>query len=388
VSERERLSIEYQYFYEVTGDQMRAAQTLEVWKNSFPEEFQPANSLAYQYNNLGQFDRAIDEAKEAVNRNPSHGFPYSNLAHAYRGAGRFDEARRTAEEAVTRNIETLPTRRLLYQLAILEGDAVKAAQHIEWSRDRPREFEIVGCRAQIAGCLGQVNEARRLYEETVRMAEFRNLGAVGTNHLAWASWMEMAFGNSELAVQLARRVLSRKASYDARLRAALPLSMAGFVDEAEAIASELVNANPQHTIIDFILAPIARAGIALAREQPQRSIQILEVAAPYELGFIAALAPIYLRAQSYLMQGSVSQAAEEFQRILDQRGSDPFSAFYPAALVGAARALALAGNMDASRHTYARFLEEWKTADSDIPLLRQSDPHGKENIFARKGATA
>ena len=388
VSERERLSIEYQYFYEVTGDQMRAAQTLEVWKNSFPEEFQPANSLAYQYNNLGQFDSAIDEAKEAVKRNPSHGFPYSNLAHAYRGAGRFAEARRTAEEAVARNIETLPTRRLLYQLAILEGDDVQAAQHIEWSRDRPREFEIVGCRAQIAGCFGRVNEARQLYEETVRMAEFRNLGAVGTNHLAWASWMEMAFGNTELAVRLARRVLSRKASYDARLRAALPLSMAGFVDEAEPIASELVNANPQHTIIDFILAPIARAGIALARQQPEQSIKILEVVAPYELGFIAALAPIYLRAQSYLMQGSVSQAAEEFQRILDHRGSDPFSAFYPAALVGAARALALAGNMDASRHIYARFLEKWKTADSDIPLLRLADPFGKENIFPRKGATA
>ena len=388
VSERELLSIEYQYFYEVTGDQTRAAQTLELWKNSFPKEFQPANSLAYQYNNLGQFDRAIDEAKEAVKRNPSHGFPYSNLAHAYRGAGQFDEARRTAEEAVARNIETLPTRRLLYQLAILEGDDVRAAQHIEWSRDRPREFEIVGCRAQIAGFFGRVNEARRLYEETVRMAEFRNLGAVGTNHLAWASWMEMAFGNTEQAVQLARRVLSRKASYDARLRAAVPLSMAGFVDEAEAIVSELVNANPQHTTINFILAPIVKAGISLAQNQPEQSLEILEAVAPYELGFIAALGPIYLRAQSYLMQGSVSQAAQEFQRLLDHRGSDPFSPFYPAALVGAARALALAGNVDASRHAHAQFLEEWKTADSDIRVLRQADPLEEENIFSRKATKA
>jgi hypothetical protein len=32
-----------------------------------------------------------------------------------------------------------------------------------------------------------------LYEQTVSMAEFRNLGAVGANHLAWASWMEMAY---------------------------------------------------------------------------------------------------------------------------------------------------------------------------------------------------
>jgi tetratricopeptide (TPR) repeat protein len=300
------------------------------------------------------------------------------LAHAYRGAGQFEDARQTAEQAVARNIETLPTRKLLYQLAILEGDNLKAEQHLEWSRDKPREFEIVGCRAQISGCLGQLNEARELYEETVRMAEVRNLHLAGTNHLAWASWMEMAFGNTGPALELVRRVLARRASYDARLRAALPLSIAGFAAEAEAIVREIVDANPQHTIINLILAPIVRAGIALAREQPEQSIEILKVVAPYELGFIAALAPIYLRAQSYLMQGSFSRAAAEFERILDHRGSDPFSAFYPVALVDAARAHAMTGNIPASRRGYAQFFEEWKSADSEIPLLRQADSQLEE----------
>src|SRR5262249_14662321 len=36
-SERERLSIMYQYEFEVTGDQSRASQTLETWKRLFPE---------------------------------------------------------------------------------------------------------------------------------------------------------------------------------------------------------------------------------------------------------------------------------------------------------------------------------------------------------------
>ena len=90
-----------------------------------------------------------------------------------------------------------------------------------------------------------------------------------------------------------------------------------------------------------MLAPIVSAGIALARRQPAQAIEQLYIVAPYELGFIAALAPIYLRAQSYLMLGLGQQAAEQFQRILDYRGSDPFSPFYPAASVGAARALAL-----------------------------------------------
>src|SRR4030095_13023411 len=250
-------------------NQTRATYALEVWKSSYPEEFQPSNSLAYLYNMLGQFDRAIEEGKEAVRRNPSHGFPYSNLAHAYRGAGRFDDALQTAERAVALNIETLPTRRLLYQLAIIAGDNDTAARHVEWSRDRPREFEIVGCRAQVAGCLGRVSEARQLYEETVNMAEFRNLGDVATNHLASASLMEMAYGYTDGAVQTARRVLTRNPSYEARLRAAQALSIAGLVDDAEAIVNASVDRNPQHTIINFVFAPVVRAGIALTRRQPE-----------------------------------------------------------------------------------------------------------------------
>src|SRR5262249_23281908 len=57
VSERERLSITYQYHYQVTGDQSRATETLEVWKQSFPREYQPPNSLAVIHNFLGRFER-------------------------------------------------------------------------------------------------------------------------------------------------------------------------------------------------------------------------------------------------------------------------------------------------------------------------------------------
>ena len=50
-----------------------------------PPRLPPPNALAVSLNRLGQYDRAIEEAKEAQRRNPSHPFPYSNLAHAYRG---------------------------------------------------------------------------------------------------------------------------------------------------------------------------------------------------------------------------------------------------------------------------------------------------------------
>jgi DNA-binding winged helix-turn-helix (wHTH) protein/tetratricopeptide (TPR) repeat protein len=369
VSYHERLSITYQYHYEVTGDQTRATETLEEWKHAFPHEFQPVNGLAVIHNFLGRFERAIEEGLEAVNRNPSHGFPYSNLAHAYRGAGRFDDAQRTAEKAVALQIETLPTRRLLYQLAVAGGDEQAAAAHVDWARDKPREFDMLGARAQAAAWSGRVSEARQLYEDAARMAEVRNFTDVGTSHLAWATSMELAYGNAEAALRLARRVLARNPSYDPRLRAALTLAGTGSACEAEAIANELAAANPEHTLINSVLIPIVRAGVKLSGSQPAQAIEELQLVAPWELGFIAALAPVYLRGQAYLMLGSGLEAAVEFQRILDHRGSDPFSPFHAVATLGLARACAMSGNAKGSLQAYQRFLHNWNDADSDVPVL-------------------
>src|SRR5262245_28240202 len=163
VSERERLSLTYQYYDQVKGDLTRATEILEVWKQSFPREYQPVNSLTLIHNFLGRFERAVEEGQEAIRRNRSHGFPYSNLAFAYRGLGRFDEARKTAERAVALRIETLPTRRLLYQLAILAGDEEEAARQLEWARNKSREFDMMGARAQASAFAGRVKDARQLY---------------------------------------------------------------------------------------------------------------------------------------------------------------------------------------------------------------------------------
>jgi predicted ATPase/DNA-binding winged helix-turn-helix (wHTH) protein len=389
-TERELLSILYQYHYEVTGDQTRATEILETWKRSFPDEFQPANSLALIHNLLGDFERAIEEGKEALIRNPSHGFPYSNLAHAYRGVGNFGEAQTTAEQAVEKNIATLPTRRLLYQLAILEDDQDDAKRHLECCRDKPREFEIVAARAQIAAFSGKLSEARQLYEQAAGMADARCLADAGSGHLAVATLIDLAFGNTEQARDGVRRVLARNPGYDPRLRAALTLAMTGSAEEAEATADEVTKANPEHTIINSVLAPIVRAGIALAKSRPAQAIEELRVAAPYEYGFCAVLAPLHLRAQAYLMLGSLPEAINEYERIIDHRGSDPFSLFYPAALVGLARTHALAGNKTASLRAYEQFLIEWSEADPNIPMLvtsRQEYDHLKSAPlgFAKPG---
>jgi tetratricopeptide (TPR) repeat protein len=269
-------------------------------------------------------------------------------------------------------IETLPTRRLLFQLALLAGDEQEAATHLAWAKDKPREFDIIGAKGQAEGWAGRVLQARHFYEVAAGMADRRNLPEVGTSHLAWATAMEFAYGNMEQAVRLARRVLERSPDYDSRLRAALILGVSGAREPAEAIADELATENPEHTLINSVLVPIVRAGIELGNGQPSHALEHLAVVAPYELGFIAALIPVHLRGLSYLRLGSGIHAAKEFQRILDHRGTDPFSPFHAIAPLGLARARALTGDIAASVEAYERFLNGWRGADPDVPVLREA----------------
>src|SRR5262249_16471131 len=105
---------------------------------------------------------------------------------------------------------------------------------------------------------------------------------------------------------------------------------------------------------------------------PARAIEHLRVAAPYELGFVAALAPIYLRGLAYLLNGRGHEAAKEFQRVLDHRGVDPFSPFHAVAPVALARAHAMTGDVVASLQAYERFFEAWADADSDVPVMLEA----------------
>ena len=66
--------------------------------------------------------------------------------------------------------------------------------------------------------------------------------------------------------------------------------------------------------------------LALNRNDTSKAIEVLQAAAPYELGlsgtdFTPALYPVYVRGEAYLAAHQGSEAAAEFQKILDQRGA-------------------------------------------------------------------
>jgi eukaryotic-like serine/threonine-protein kinase len=371
VTERERLFIEYQYHDAVTGDEMRALEILQVWKQSYPRDYRPANALAVLFNRVGQYTRAIEEATEARRRNPDHPFPYSNLAFAYRGANRYAEARQAAGEALKRGIETVPTRRLLFQLALLEGVEGEAAEHLAWARNRAREFDLIGAQAQAMAHAGRMAEARELYRGTAERAERQGFPQIALGYQAQLAWTEALYGERDRAIEQATHILSRQPTVAPRLRAAAALALAGAASEAERLLEGEAAEATTDTFRRDVYGPLARAAVHLARGQHERAVEALRPATAYETGSVAALAPLFLRGEALLPEAP-GHAAAQFRGVLDHRGVDPFSPLLPLARLGLARALARQGDVEGSRIAYGALLREWADADPDLPPLREA----------------
>ena len=118
-----------------------------------------------------------------------------------------------------------------------------------------------------------------------------------------------------------------------------------------------------------VLRNVSRGDRAAIRRLPPQDTREL---ATQEIAVGQTFRPVYLRGLSYLRAGDPSHASEEFQRILDHRGSDPISPLYPLAHVQQARALARLGEQAKARRAYEEFFALWKNADDDIPILREA----------------
>ena len=92
VSERERFSIEADYYHTTTGELEKAAQTFELWQQTYPRDDLPYANLGFIYGSLGNLEKALEEGQQAMRLEPNSEVNYANLGVAYSGLNRLDEA--------------------------------------------------------------------------------------------------------------------------------------------------------------------------------------------------------------------------------------------------------------------------------------------------------
>ena len=138
------------------------------------------------------------------------------------------------------------------------------------------------------------------------------------------------------------------------------------------LANDLVTRFPEDTLVQFNYLPTLRAQLALNSHDTAKAIELLQGGASFELGWSGALYPVYVRGEAYLTSHDGTGASVEFRKIVDYRGvvvNEPIGAL---AHLGLARAHNLQGDSAKARAAYQDFLESWKDADPDIPVLKQA----------------
>jgi len=370
VSEREKFYIESHYYQYVTGDLEKARQAYELWAQAYPRDLVPPNNLSVIYENLGEYDKALAESREALRLDPESGASYANLVAPYLYLNRLQEAKATADEAQAKNLDSPPLRFKLYVLAFLKNDAAGMAQQVAWSAGKPGvEDMLLGGEADTAAYSGRLAKARELSRRAVTSAERAEEKENAAGNEAEAALREALFGNAAEARQRARAALGLSTGRDVQFYAALALALAGDAARALARADDLAKRFPEDTVAQFNYLPTIHAQLALSHKDSSKAIEALQAASPYELGQGGGLYPVYVRGQAYLAAHDGSEAAAEFQRIIDQRGvvgNEPIGAL---AHLGLARAYALEGDTAKARAAYNDFFTLWKDADPDIPIL-------------------
>lgn len=377
VSEIEKLYIESHYYHFVTGDLEKARQVYELWAQIYPREAVPHTNLGVIYQSLGKHEKSLAESAEALRMGPSEGMNIANMMEGYLHLNRLEEARRTADEAMSKNLDTADLHFTVYELAFLKNETAGMEKQIAWSTGKPgKENVMLNLQAGTASYEGKVTWARELSKQATSSAAAAGESEMAAGSEAGAALWEALYGNGGEARKRVIGTLAQSNGRDAQYVAALALALTADSDGAAALADDLEKRYPEDTIVKFNYLPTLRAQIALnSPDGAGRAVALLAPAIPYELGipgsetFWTNLYPVYVRGEAYLAAKQGTQAAAEFEKILNWQGvvvNEPIGA---AARLGLARAYALAGDKAKAREAYNGFFALWKDADADVPIL-------------------
>jgi predicted Zn-dependent protease len=336
---------------------------------------------SFVYPVFGKFEKAIEESRKSIDLNPDVSFPYFNLAGSYINLVRLGEAEKALLLASERKLEISDYWVLPYEIAFLKGDEAgmeraKAAGQAKSALDGGIPYY----EAFTLAYHGHLQQSRAMSQRAVDFAQQSGQKERAALFDAGAALREAFFENVPEAKRSATAALKLSKDREVEYGAAFALARTGDSKRAQTLTDELEKRFPDDTCVKFEYVPELRALLALNRNSPVKAIELLQVAAPYELGvprssfhaIYGALYPIYVRGEAYLALHQGAQAAAEFQNILDHPGiavNDPIGAL---ARLQIGRAYAMSGETVKAKAAYKDFLTLWKDADADIPVLQQA----------------
>ena len=370
-SEREKLYIEAHYEDEVTLDPEKTLAIYAQWRQTYPRDTVAYDNAALVSQSIGQYDKAVEFATQALKIDPKDPYAFDNLAGSYEGSNRFDEAKSVADQAQALKLDSAGTHFVLTDLAYMRGDQAAADRELELSRGTDRELFLLFWNANWQCVLGKMGPSRKLWHQAQQGAlnagakDFAAILALGE------AQNEVSLGYTSEARQAATHGLEIAQVMESIAGAATVFAQLGDAQKSASLLATLEK-NPNNRYVQLVLAPTIRAVQQLQKNQLPEALNSLEALRPYELGggpHGVGFVPNFLRGTVYLKMKDGTKAAAEFQRILDHRGASAIDVEYVLARLNLGRAYALQGDQSKARTAYQDFFAAWKDADPDIPIL-------------------
>ncbi len=380
-SDQDKFLIDCTYHEDATGDLVKAQQACELWAQTYPRAIPPHGFLSGGIcPPLGNYPKAVEEGNKQIEVGPEVAFAYHNAADAYLALARLDEATNTLQRAAEHKLEMASMSITRYHIAFLKGDRAGMEREVVLSRGKPgAEGELARQEALTLAYGGRLKDANLTSQRAADLDQKAEQGETAALSETLVAVRQALFLNLSAAKQSAMMALRLSTDREVKYGVAFALALAGDSRGSQALVDDLEKNFPEDTVVKFNYLPVVRAALVF-QKNPQEAIELLKTALPYELGeprstfhgFFGALYPVYMRGEAYLGAGQGAEAAGEFQKILDNRGvvqNDPIGAL---AHLQLGRALAMSHDTARAKIAYKDFLDLWKDADHDIPILKDA----------------
>ena len=368
-SEHEKLYIMSHYYVD-SGQLEKGITALDLYKQTYPRDSVPYNNLAVVYNQMGQYENALDNARQAVQLDPDSASGYSNVGFAYAGLNRLDEAKATFDQALRHKAGAAVVHSALANIAWLQGDKNATERELDAMKNDPQsDYLVSGFRSATAASAGQIKAGRVFGQKQREATERFGFKEAAANEYSQEAFTEAAFLNKGRALDDVAEALKLSQSPNVVLNCAITLAMTGEDARAAKLADDVAQKRPYDTLVQFVEVPLIKAQIELNHGNPGKAIDLLDSALVYARANSGVL---YVRGNAFLKAGRGGDAVQAFQRLLDMKNVITVDPLMPLAKVGLARAYAMAGDRARSRVAYQDFFAVWKDADQDVPVLRQA----------------
>jgi eukaryotic-like serine/threonine-protein kinase len=370
-SEAEKFYIDSHYYDNVTGDTEQSIQVYQLWSQTYPRDSIPFNNLGVSYAQLGQWEKSLPAARQAHQLNPDESIAFVALAGAYVGLGRFDEAKATIDQGMAQKLDVPNFHRLLYSLAFVQNNPPAMERELSILASKGPEATAIsyGLAAGTEAYGGRMEKARGFFERSRAAFEANHTNEAAAEVLALLAMSEAAVGDALGARKNAEAALAINSSVHVKMNVANAFARAGDAGRAEALAAEIARERPSDTLANGYELPTIRATLAIHSNNPAKAVELLQPVIGYDLSSSRAMGSTYTRGNAYLALHKGSEAAAEFQKIVDHPGVVLNAMTGALAKLGLARAYALEGDAAKARVAYQDFFALWKDADPGVPIL-------------------